>query len=293
MGELMVDLTPPKHVASRSVIPPAQAAGKDSFFKRLISALVLLPMAIVPTYLGGWWFTSLIMLCAVLMLQEWHTITQGRPSRGLFYEEVTAVLLAAVFMGLEAWPYAIGVLVLGALVAHILGAALSRPLPWPGLGVLYVGLPILALLWLRAQPETGLIWIAWIFLVVWSTDILAYIFGRTLGGPKLVPKFSPKKTWSGLIGGMIGAALASVSIGLIYAPNIHWLLFVGIGAIGAVVAQVGDISESMLKRRFSVKDSGRLIPGHGGILDRVDGLITTACLMAPAVAVAKIFGMLS
>ena len=271
-----------------SSIPSLTASSPDTFKKRLVSALVLLPIAIIPTILGGWWFNALAILAAYLMLREWHRITQGRPSRGLFLEEASAVLLAAFLMGLGDWEFAIGILVVGAVLAHVVGGGVIRPLPWPGLGVLYVGLPVLALIWTRAQ-ESGYYWVAWIFVVVWATDILAYIFGRTLGGPKLVPRFSPKKTWSGLLGGMIGGGAASIGIGVLAAPDLPMVIFALLGAIGAVVAQVGDVAESMLKRTFGVKDSGRLIPGHGGILDRVDGMVTTAVLLWIVVASADLW----
>jgi phosphatidate cytidylyltransferase len=118
----------------------------------------------------------------------------------------------------------------------------------------------------------------WLMLVVWATDSFAYFAGRIIGGPKLAPRLSPKKTWAGLLGGMAGAAVISTGYALYYLPN--WVALALAAAALAVVAQLGDIFESALKRRYGVKDSGTLIPGHGGVLDRVDGLVTVGVVAA-------------
>ena len=278
------------NIPTDSVIPPMKNSISDSFWKRLASAIVMLPLVIIPSYSGGWWFNILVIICAYLMLREWHTITNGYPSRGLFRLAIFAVFCSAIFMSVGEPIFAVGILSLGAFMAHIIGVALQRPLPWPGLGVVYVGLPVLSLVWLRNIEPTGLYWITWVFVVVWATDIMAYICGRLIGGPRLVPKYSPKKTWSGLVGGMIGAAVASMVVGTIAAPEMSKMGLVFLGTFCALIAQAGDIAESMLKRRCGVKDSGRLIPGHGGILDRVDGLAPAAVLIALVMALAQWLG---
>ena len=278
------------NISTGSVIPPMKNSISDSLWRRLASTIVMLPLVIIPSYMGGWWFNILVIVCAYLMLREWHTITNGYPSRGLFRLGIFAVFCSALFMLIGEPIFSVGILGLGAFMAHIIGAALQRPLPWPGLGVIYVGLPVLSLVWLRNTEPAGLYWISWVFAVVWATDIMAYIFGRLIGGPRLVPKFSPNKTWSGLVGGMIGAAVASIVVGTIAAPVVSQMGLACLGIFGALIAQAGDIAESMLKRRSGVKDSGRLIPGHGGILDRVDGLAPTAVLIALVVALTQWLG---
>ncbi len=155
---------------------------------------------------------------------------------------------------------------------------------WLAVGCVYIAAPCIAMVWLRAVPH-GRETIIWLLAVVWATDVGAYFTGRGLGGPKLAPRISPGKTWSGLAGGVVAAAAAGfASAGLLGVAG-PWRLAVA-AALLALVAQGGDLWESMVKRRFGVKDSGTLIPGHGGVLDRLDGLMAAA----PAVAVAMFVG---
>jgi phosphatidate cytidylyltransferase len=151
-----------------------------------------------------------------------------------------------------------------------------------GAGILYAGLPGLALIFLRHQPA-GAVLVIWTLAIVWATDIAAYFAGRTFGGPKIAPAISPSKTWAGLLGGMTAAAAAggllAAEFDLGFAP---WL-GAGLGAGLAVAAQAGDFFESSLKRRAGVKDSGTLLPGHGGVMDRLDGLVPVSVLVALAI----------
>jgi phosphatidate cytidylyltransferase len=167
----------------------------------------------------------------------------------------------------------------GALLGALVAWMFDGPSVWTGLGVVYLGLPALALIWLRSLPDLGWGLLLGLLVVVWTTDTAAYVAGRSLGGPRLAPAVSPSKTWSGLCGGVLGAAL----VGALAA----WLLgsgrpaqAAGLGAILAAVSQLGDLIESAFKRLAGVKDSGSLIPGHGGILDRVDGLLLAAPVLA-------------
>ncbi len=150
----------------------------------------------------------------------------------------------------------------------------GRSVATPLLGALYIGLPVLAFAWLRSDVEYGRVVLFWLLAVVWATDIFAYFAGRSIGGPKMAPRLSPNKTWAGLAGGAAGAMLAGGLTAMWLGAAIGGLVIVS-GAL-AVVAQAGDVTESALKRRAGVKDSGALIPGHGGILDRVDGLMFAA-----------------
>jgi phosphatidate cytidylyltransferase len=209
---------------------------------------------------------------------------RGGRFAGLLVRALSAVvlgplLLAAVWYG---YPW---IDLIAALAAPVMifewtrltrGAPVLRVLAWAyGLAAL------LALLWLRHQPAFGRETILWVLICIWATDIGAYFVGRTAGGAKLAPRISPGKTWSGLIGGMAWAAVASAVTG--YAFGLGETVHLAIaGAALAVVGQAGDLLESAAKRRAGVKDSGRLIPGHGGLLDRIDGLM--AVLVAVAVA---------
>jgi len=163
------------------------------------------------------------------------------------------------------------------LLAPALSAAGVRPRPliWSVSGVAYIALPCLALIWLRGQAEAGRISVLWLVLSVWATDIGAYIAGRLIGGPKLAPRISPNKTWAGLGGGMAGAAL--VGVGTAWMTGLASMPALALAGLALAVAeQAGDLVESAWKRHFHVKDSGSLIPGHGGLLDRVDGLLFVA-----------------
>jgi len=155
----------------------------------------------------------------------------------------------------------------------------AAPDKWRYLGVPYVGLPALALVLLRDDPDYGFAAVLWVFLIVWAADTLAYFAGRVIGGPKLAPRISPKKTWAGLGGAVLGSALVSIIFAYVAPLNGVLALAVLAGCL-AVVEQAGDLFESSLKRFHGVKDSGSLIPGHGGIIDRVDGLVAVAVVAA-------------
>lgn len=252
---------------------------------RVLSALALVPLALLLVVLGGWSFAALVALVVVLMAFEWARLSAARFGRwhgrlagavallaGLF-----ATALTVVGRPLEAVGcVALGIVLAGAiaLVAGTRGAA-----GWASLGVGLVGLPAVALIWLRAIPEQGPSLLLWLLIVVWTTDTAAYFVGRRFGGPRLAPVISPGKTWSGLGGGIVGAAVASVVTAWVIGSE-RLVQAAGLGALFALLAQLGDLLESALKRRAGVKDSGALIPGHGGIFDRIDGLLLTAPALA-------------
>ena len=189
---------------------------------------------------------------------------------------VGAGLIVVALLALRLGGWAFGLLVAVAAIAMLIewhGLTRRRGPLWIGLGLLYILTAAAALVWLRSL-DTGAI-VLWVFIVTWSTDILAYFTGRSIGGPKLAPSISPGKTWSGLAGGVLGAAIGGALV-------VHLLgLATGLILLApllAVAAQGGDLFESALKRRAGVKDSGRLLPGHGGVLDRLDGLMPVALL---------------
>ena len=180
------------------------------------------------------------------------------------------LLLAAVWYGYP-WIDLVAAIAMPVMIFEwtrlTRGSPLLRGLAW-----LYTLAAVIALLWLRHQPTMGRETLIWILACIWATDIGAYFVGRAAGGARLAPRISPGKTWSGLIGGMAWAAMASAAAGYAFGLG-ETVSLALIGAGLAVVGQVGDLLESAAKRRAGVKDSGRLIPGHGGLLDRVDGLI--------------------
>lgn len=241
---------------------------------RILSALVMAPVALLAVWYGGWAFGVLAAVSGAVMVWEWDHMCRGRFGATGKAAAVAAVL-AALLAPVAPW------LSLGVVWTSTLAAAVFSRSGWLAMGTLYIGLPVIALVWLR---ETGGAWtLIWLLVVVWATDTGAYAAGRTIGGPKLAPRISPKKTWAGLIGGMTSAALVGGLMGW-WLGQAHWPLLAVFAAVLALVAQIGDLFESSVKRRFNVKDSSTIIPGHGGVLDRVDGLIAAAPVVALAVA---------
>jgi phosphatidate cytidylyltransferase len=256
---------------------------KTAFRLRVLSALVLVPIALAIVVAGGWVYALFIGLLAVLMALEWQRLSQARfgPRYARFAGGVALVvgLAATVLAALGRPREAVACVALGVILAGVLARTRAAPSLWAAIGVALIGLPTVALIWLRAVPGIGLDLLLWLLIVVWTTDTAAYVVGRRVGGPRLAPSVSPGKTWSGLGGGVIGASLASVITA--WALGSERLVHAaGLGALFAVLAQLGDLAESALKRRAGVKDSGTLIPGHGGVLDRVDGLLLTAPVLA-------------
>ncbi|MCC6469298.1 MAG: phosphatidate cytidylyltransferase [Alphaproteobacteria bacterium] len=264
--------------------PATGAARRTEFGLRVASSLVLVPVALAATYGGYPWFELMLAVLAAAMAFEWAEMTAGvRPAR-----QAAAIAAAALFsIVLAAHGHAaavVGVIALAFVAALALGAITGDwRSAWKAGGLAYIALPCASMVWLRELPA-GLDLVVWLMVTVWGTDIVAYAVGRGVGGPRLAPRVSPGKTWSGLIGGMLGAgtlsALLCVWHGLGAGTAAQGF---AAGMVLAVVAQGGDLFESALKRRYGRKDSGRLIPGHGGVLDRLDGMLAAAPVMAALV----------
>lgn len=276
-----------------------QALPAGGLAQRLLAALVLLPGALLAVWAGGWTFLAALACAAVLLFWElyrlpWPSalapadrrhrqVPSGRmPERGALRLEfvlVTAGLLAALLLaGLGQWEAAI-LVGLGDLLLAALVAGLSRRNPlWAMVRVVYVGLPCLCLAWLRDGPavsgQDGLAATLTLLAIVWAADSLAYAFGRGIGGPRLMPRVSPKKTWAGLLGAMTGGLLVGLGAALILGLSLPEML--AAGAALALIAQIGDLVASAVKRHYMVKDYSGLIPGHGGLLDRLDGVLFVA-----------------
>ncbi len=202
-------------------------------------------------------------------------------SSGLGLRTASALVLAVpvladVYLG-PPW-FTLLVIVVAALMGWEWAGMCNRRGRWMVLGLVYIAIPTAAMIWLRGDDIPGMTTIIWLFLVVWGADTGAYLSGRAIGGPKLAPRISPKKTWAGFVGGIFIASLISVAFHF-YAPGDILNLAV-IGFLVALASQLGDLLESMAKRHFDVKDSSNLIPGHGGVLDRVDGLVIGAVALA-------------
>jgi phosphatidate cytidylyltransferase len=247
---------------------------------RFLSALVLGPLVLLAVYFGGWIFQLLMLCFALLAVAEWVRLVEPGGSlvtASLAIAAVGAVLVADFIAGAEISLLLAGLLTVALFATAWLGRARHRRLL--AFGIPYIVFGSVALLWVRGVPGDGLGLLIYLLFAVWATDIGAYAAGRTIGGPKLAPRISPKKTWAGLIGGMISAAVFGAGVAIAFGAARPGLAALA-AAVLAVVSQAGDLFESGIKRRFDVKDSGRLIPGHGGLLDRVDGLIVAAPVFA-------------
>ncbi|GAB4525500.1 MAG: phosphatidate cytidylyltransferase [Roseibium sp.] len=240
---------------------------------RLASAAVLGPLVLLIVYLGGIVFVLLMLVAAVLFLREWlaMTGTAAASPAALAGQGALAVLALLHILGLPEAGFA--VVLAGAAAVYALGG-FGKSGRWALEGTLYSGLALFALLVLR-DGSKGLFVTFFLLLVVWATDIFAYFTGRAFGGPKLWVRVSPKKTWSGAIGGLVLATALGAGIAFV-AGETEPVLWAMLAAGLSVVSQAGDLMESAIKRRFKVKDSSQLIPGHGGVMDRIDGLVAAA-----------------
>lgn len=238
---------------------------------RALVGLLLIAVAAAALWWGGFAFWLLVAIAGIIMMHEWgglHGATAQQKKLAQYALTVPLAIMAPVAAG----P---GFLAFGLVLGAMFFIAIVTRNGRLGIGALYIGLPVLALLTLRTG-EQGLLLALWTMALVWACDIGAYFAGRTLGGPKLMPAVSPNKTWAGLIGGVAGAGLFA---GILTLSGLDWRLAAATPAL-AVLAQMGDLYESWLKRCAGVKDSGNLLPGHGGVLDRLDGLVAVAPVAA-------------
>jgi phosphatidate cytidylyltransferase len=246
---------------------------------RVVSSAVLAPVAIGAAYLGGWTFALFWTAAAIAVWWEWTRLVHPAGHQGALITGCCAILIQVLLLMNERADVALMIAALGALGAAIISA---RNAVWTAGGVVYASLLLIAPVMIRGDDLTGFFAIVFVFAVVWATDIVAYFTGRAIGGPKLAPSISPNKTWSGAIGGIIGAILAAAAVVMPSNPGTG-LAIALIAAALSVVSQAGDLFESRLKRIFNAKDSSTLIPGHGGVMDRLDGFAT-------AVVVALVIG---
>ncbi len=268
---------------------------------RLISAGVLAGAALAAVHAGDAWFTLLIGVATVLMAREWPELClAGAGARPLWRPQPPAAAALFVTSALSAFALAAFGFPGNACIAAVLGAVavfvLARGLDPLGraafaLGVPYIVVPAAALLFLRSDPDHGRITLYWLFAVVWATDSGGYITGKLIGGPRLAPAVSPGKTWAGFAGGTLAAAAVAAAFALMPAGGNPLRLALA-GLVVSLASQAGDLLESWVKRHFAVKDSGSIIPGHGGLFDRVDGLLAAAALLAGAVAAGDNAGFL-
>jgi len=248
---------------------------------RIASAAVLAPLAIGAAYIGSWPFTIFWLAAAVAVWWEWVGLIEPAGRQVVLATGACALVLQAILLEAGHPIIAVMVIALGIFAAI---ATAGRQSPLVAGGIVYASALLVAPVVIRADTGFGFAAVLMLFAVVWGTDIGGYFSGRAFGGPKLVPSISPKKTWSGAIGGTIVAIAAAVAVGFLFASRTP--VMIGVTALVlAIASQAGDLFESWLKRKFDAKDSSGLIPGHGGVMDRLDGFIFAA-------TVAALFGVL-
>jgi phosphatidate cytidylyltransferase len=267
--------------------PAAHPAGRRELWLRIASGIVLGAGVLAALVYGGWAFAGIWLAAGIIGFAEWMVMSRTEPREVL-------IALGAATLGALLLCQRGGAPALACIAVLLLGAAACATVARTGRGRLRALVGVLGAaaiaavpVALRDDPAIGLIGPAWMFAVVWSTDIAAYFAGRKIGGPKLMPRVSPNKTWSGAIGGLIGAVAAGTLVavaadlaGMSLPPTASLPVVAGASALASVLSQAGDLLESGLKRRYGVKDSGKIIPGHGGVMDRLDGFFAVAMLVA-------------
>jgi phosphatidate cytidylyltransferase len=259
----------------------ADAGDARNFARRAASAAVLAPIAVTTAYIGGWLFLIVCAIAAGAILWEWTSLVVRSVDLRILVPGLTALLVAMVLAGESQFGAAVGMIAIGATLAGGAMAAwprrypASNPAVWGACGVVYAGVALLSPAVLRSDPELGLIALFFLFATVWATDVFAYLVGRTVGGPLLWARLSPNKTWAGAIGGLAGGVAAGTLVAYASAESIPAVAGV-LALVLSIVAQGGDFLESAVKRRFGAKDASRLIPGHGGVMDRLDGFLVAA-----------------
>jgi phosphatidate cytidylyltransferase len=244
---------------------------------RVWSALLLVPLAIGTAYLGGWPFAVFWGAAAIGILWEWSSMVARNEQVSVLLAGGASLALAVILVATGHVLPALIVVAMGALGAASLTLADRRM--WVAGAIPYAGALAIAPIVLRSDGEQGFLTILFLFAIVWTTDIAAYFVGRAVGGPKLVPQVSPNKTWAGAIGGLLASVVAAIVVANMAALTSFFALAL-LAILLSALAQAGDLFESFLKRRFNAKDSSHLIPGHGGLMDRLDGFVTASVVAA-------------
>lgn len=256
-----------------------QKSGLSSLQLRVISASILAPIAVAAVFLGGYYFIAFLTIAAMVMCFEWCK-TSFKYNKASYCLLTAVWILVGIYLNYEQQVVsAFLALVICAAGILLLSQLNGHEKEWIGafLGPLYIGIPVLCLMNLREIEGNGLAFTALLFFVVWATDTGAYFAGKTFGGPKIAVRISPNKTWAGLVGGMGSAAVVAIlAVTYLEITEYSYWVVALVGALFAVLAQVGDFAESGWKRYFDIKDASGIIPGHGGVLDRLDGVLFVA-----------------
>jgi phosphatidate cytidylyltransferase len=280
----MSDQHPPD-ARSESSGSLASRLGSD-FQVRLASGIAMAIAAVALTVVGSIPFSVLVAAVALLVSWEWARLVHGSDYRTVLVVLLGTTAVAAVLAALGYVALGLLVLPIGAILATVL--SLGRNSVYSALGVFYAGFPAVALIWLRSDPWHGLLATIFVIAIVATSDTAAFFSGRLFRGPLLWERISPKKTWSGMLGALIACAVVGALFWFAI-PHGSALRLGVTGAVLSLVAQAGDLAESALKRRFGAKDAGDIIPGHGGVMDRVDGIIAAASAVGLVAVVVDVY----
>ncbi|MBI1211522.1 MAG: phosphatidate cytidylyltransferase [Alphaproteobacteria bacterium] len=256
---------------------------RSTLWLRVLAAAVLIPVTLLFTFLGGWALSAWVALAGLAMSVEWVQIVHKERFGWRFGLHALALASSLALAAIERPNLGWTAILVCALIGAVAAQAREERAIWMIVGIVYVATPCLAFAWIREVRPLGLETVVWLLAVVWTTDSVAYGAGSYLGGPKLAPSVSPKKTWAGAIGALICAAIVSSGFALAIGANVAIVITVGL--VLSLLTQMGDLAESALKRTFGVKDMSDLIPGHGGALDRLDGLLFATLGLAGALLV--------
>ena len=273
-----------KLTRSEPAAAPVERRDWSDLRARVASGLVLASAAVVAAWLGGPWLAGACGAAVVAMSYEWARMSEPEALAPAFLFSLAGSLGAVMFSSWQYLEYGVVWLAACAFLSAARRRTLTGVIETAG-GAIYIGLPTAIFVWLRDRGPEGLETILALFAIIWAADSFAYFGGKVIGGPKVAEGLSPKKTWSGIITGTLAGASAGLGCGYLFhaPPELHMAWF-AIGALIAITGLMGDLIESFLKRRFGVKDASKLIPGHGGVLDRIDSLMAATLLTGAVMA---------
>jgi phosphatidate cytidylyltransferase len=260
---------------SKAAPAAATEQGSRNLLTRIVAAMVLAPLAIAIAYAGGWLWIVLVTLIVIGLYVEWLTVVGLARDIRVVLSGSAALAIAGLCLMAERSEISFGVLGIGLVVSALIAPERRN---WVAAGFLYAAAAEVASVMVRLDAEKGFAALMLVLLVVWATDIGGYFAGRSIGGPKLWPRVSPKKTWAGAVGSFVASLAVAGGFAALDLGKTAPLLL--LGAVLSVVSQLGDLFESAVKRRFGVKDSSHIIPGHGGLLDRLDGFVAAVLVAA-------------
>lgn len=254
----------------------------QSVLFRLLSAAVLIPLVLAAVHFGGRLFAALVAFACIVMIFEWTRMVERKECSASFYALAFGATAAMFAASTGAYAFAFGFCAASGIAAYILAKRAGSLGVWPAMGAVYILAPSIALMWLRLDTEHGRALTFMLFFIVWAADTGAFITGKLIGGPKISYALSPSKTWAGIGGGVLGGAIIAALTALYFFGVEAGKSYILIGAALGATSVAGDLAESAIKRNFGLKDISGFIPGHGGALDRMDGMIFSTIAMTSA-----------